>query len=122
MNSADQKKVWEDLDYKHDAIIEASAGTGKTFALEHIVKQLVETKVIEDIRNLLLVTFTEKAAGELKERIRKILVDARTDACGAEHRGRRTDCQLGSLHPEHQGLQDGQPPAFAPCARDILSD
>ena len=88
MNSADQKKVWEDLDYKHDAIIEASAGTGKTFALEHIVKQLVETKVIEDIRNLLLVTFTEKAAGELKERIRKILVDARTDACAnAVHLG-----------------------------------
>lgn len=114
MNSADQKKVWEDLDYKHDAIIEASAGTGKTFALEHIVKQLVETKVIEDIRNLLLVTFTEKAAGELKERIRKILVDARTDACAnaVKHLDEATICTIHSFcqellqeYPFESGMQ-----------------
>ena len=113
MNSADQK-VWEDLDYKHDAIIEASAGTGKTFALEHIVKQLVETKVIEDIRNLLLVTFTEKAAGELKERIRKILVDARTDACAnaVKHLDEATICTIHSFcqellqeYPFESGMQ-----------------
>ena len=72
MSEEKRKHVWEALDYKHDAIIEASAGTGKTYALEHIVKHLVETNGIRDIRNLLLVTFTEKAAGELKERIRKI--------------------------------------------------
>jgi len=114
MNSADQKKVWEDLDYKHDAIIEASAGTGKTFALEHIVKRLVETKVIEDIRNLLLVTFTEKAAGELKERIRKILVDARTDACAnaVKHLDEATICTIHSFcqellqeYPFESGMQ-----------------
>ena len=79
MNEANQKPVWEALDYKHDAIIEASAGTGKTYALEHIVEHLVKGGA--DIRKILLVTFTEKAAGELKERIRKILVDSKADAC-----------------------------------------
>ena len=72
MSEKDKKPVWEELDYEHDAIVEASAGTGKTYALEHIVAHLVDKKGV-DIRNLLLVTFTEKAAGELKERIRKML-------------------------------------------------
>ena len=72
MNENDKKPVWEDLDYEHDAIVEASAGTGKTYALEHMVAHLVNKKGV-DVRKLLLVTFTEKAAGELKERIRKML-------------------------------------------------
>ena len=64
MNENDKKPVWEDLDYEHDAIVEASAGTGKTYALEHMVAHLVNKKGV-DVRKLLLVTFTEKAAGEL---------------------------------------------------------
>ena len=77
MSEPKAKPVWEELDYKHDAIVEASAGTGKTYALEHIVEQLVNNGI--DIRNLLLVTFTEKAAGELRERIRKILADSKSE-------------------------------------------
>ena len=64
--------VWDRLDYGHDALIEASAGTGKTFALENIVRKLVVEKGYAP-DSILLVTFTEKAAGELKDRIRKAL-------------------------------------------------
>ena len=64
--------VWNQLDYEHDALIEASAGTGKTYALESIVLKLVQEKGY-DATSILLVTFTEKAAGELKDRIRKAL-------------------------------------------------
>ncbi len=64
--------VWNQLDYEHDALIEASAGTGKTYALESIVLKLVQEKKY-DATGILLVTFTEKAAGELKNRIRKAL-------------------------------------------------
>ena len=67
--------VWNQLDYKHDALIEASAGTGKTYALESIVLKLVQEKGY-DATSILLVTFTEKAAGELKNRIRKALDEA----------------------------------------------
>ncbi len=66
---------WNQLTFDHDAIIEASAGTGKTYALQSIVLKLLLQKDYE-ITDILLVTFTEKAAGELKDRIRKILEEA----------------------------------------------
>lgn len=65
--------VWNKLQYDHDALIEASAGTGKTYALESIVLKLICDRHY-DAKSILLVTFTEKAAGELKDRVRKALV------------------------------------------------
>ena len=67
--------------------IEASAGTGKTFSIKRIVSKILEIKREELINNnvskerialelntllnkILLVTYTEKATGELKDRIR----------------------------------------------------
>lgn len=64
--------VWNQLDYGHDALIEASAGTGKTYALESIVLKLICDKGY-DAKSILLVTYTEKAAGELKDRVRRAL-------------------------------------------------
>lgn len=49
-------------------VIEASAGTGKTYTLEHIVVDLLIKGVPPD--KILLVTFTTKATLELKIRIR----------------------------------------------------
>jgi len=72
----DQKFLCNMIDYSRDTLIEASAGTGKTYTLQSIVLKLVWEKKIESVKNLLLVTYTEKAAGELRDRIRKILVEA----------------------------------------------
>lgn len=52
--------------------IEASAGTGKTFNIVNIVEKLVNEEKI-DLSKILIVTYTEKAAGELKDRIRQKL-------------------------------------------------
>jgi exodeoxyribonuclease V beta subunit len=50
-------------------VIEASAGTGKTFTLEHLVVELLlSTDVTMD--RVLVVTFTEKATNELRTRLR----------------------------------------------------
>jgi exodeoxyribonuclease V beta subunit len=51
------------------AVIEASAGTGKTYLLEHLV---VDRIIRGDARleEILVVTFTEKAAAELVHRVR----------------------------------------------------
>lgn len=68
----DGRYVWNQLDYEHDAIIEASAGTGKTYALESIVVKLIRETGYSP-REILLVTFTEKAAAELKNRVREAL-------------------------------------------------
>jgi exodeoxyribonuclease V beta subunit len=54
------------------AVIEASAGTGKTFTLEHLViDRLLGTDVTLD--RILVVTFTEKATIELRTRVRRTL-------------------------------------------------
>lgn len=54
-------------------LLEASAGTGKTFAIENIVARLlIESDGAKEplkIENILVVTFTRMAARELKERI-----------------------------------------------------
>ena len=64
-------------------LLEASAGTGKTFALAHLVLRLVAERGLR-LDQLLVVTFTEAAADELRDRI-----------------GRRLDAALqGLLHQE----------------------
>ncbi len=88
------KLTWQDLTFDRNAVIEASAGTGKTYTLEHIVEKLVtDEKNPIDIRQILLVTFTEKAAGELKDRIRAIL----TKAGRCEHVDEATICTIHSF-------------------------
>ena len=55
-------------------LLRAGAGTGKTAVLvERFVAAVVEDRVPVD--SVLAITFTEKAAGELKERIRKRFVE-----------------------------------------------
>ena len=50
-------------------IISAGAGSGKTAVLSERVLRKLQEGV--DIRNILILTFTNEAAGEMKERIRK---------------------------------------------------
>ena len=56
-------------------LLEASAGTGKTFALAHLVLRLISEEQLE-LRRLLVVTFTEAAAAELRDRIGRRLQEA----------------------------------------------
>ncbi len=49
-------------------LLEASAGTGKTFALAHLVLRLVGEQGLR-LSQILVVTFTEAAAAELRDRI-----------------------------------------------------
>ncbi|WP_061220351.1 UvrD-helicase domain-containing protein [Leptospira santarosai] len=53
--------------------IEASAGTGKTHTIMEIVKDLIGEHGIP-LTQILILTYTEKAAGELKERLRNKLI------------------------------------------------
>ena len=64
-----------EIDMGSHAVIEASAGTGKTYTIESLfVRALLESSPDRlrplKIDEILAVTFTEKATGELKERIR----------------------------------------------------
>lgn len=65
----DQQKV---VDHpKGPLMIVAGPGTGKTRTLTHKIARLIESGV--DIERLLAVTFTNKAAGEMQERLRALL-------------------------------------------------
>lgn len=55
-------------------LLEASAGTGKTFSIEHIYVRLILESV--DVEQILAVTFTRAATRELKARIRSNLEKA----------------------------------------------
>ena len=53
------------------AVIEASAGTGKTYTIEHIIVDiLLRTQPKVSLSEILVLTFTERAASELRRRIR----------------------------------------------------
>ena len=58
------------------SLVEASAGTGKTYAIAMLVLRLVVEEGIP-LERLLVVTFTKAATAELRERIRKRLLEAR---------------------------------------------
>lgn len=72
------KKLSSRKEYRFDeqknnhVVIEASAGTGKTYTIEHMIPQFIEGGV--SIEKVAVLTFTEKAAAELQDRIRKELI------------------------------------------------
>ncbi|MEL7367939.1 MAG: UvrD-helicase domain-containing protein, partial [Myxococcota bacterium] len=69
--------VLDQISPEFDAVIEASAGTGKTYTLEHLVIDLVLRRGLR-LEEILVVTFTEKAAAELAQRLRTAMVKIRT--------------------------------------------
>jgi exodeoxyribonuclease V beta subunit len=73
------------LDILGNHFLEASAGTGKTFAIEHLfVRFLLDENSTFSIDQILVVTFTRAAARELKMRIRTSLERALYHLCLGE--------------------------------------
>jgi exodeoxyribonuclease V beta subunit len=107
-----------DIDIKRHGVIEAHAGTGKTHTIVEMVLEILEQTVQIDektsqpvhIREVLLVTYTEKAAGELKKRIReglekriRKLTKDKSDAPLIRH---LEDC-LNTIHESYIGTIHG---------------
>ena len=66
--TGEQQKVIDLRD--RNILVSAAAGSGKTAVLvERIIKKLTEEEHPVDVDRLLIVTFTEAAAAEMKERI-----------------------------------------------------
>ena len=80
--NADKSKFSAGAPRNDTVIVEAAAGTGKTTELVHRILNVLATGRAR-IDQIVAVTFTEKAAGELKLRLRKDLESLRqrsTDA------------------------------------------
>lgn len=74
------------------SLVEASAGTGKTFTITTLVVRLLLEEQL-GIDQILIVTFTEAAAAELRERVRARLMEA----AAAYAEPDAVDPQLGKL-------------------------
>lgn len=73
----------EEFEIDKNYVIEASAGTGKTYNIVEIVKKLCDSGI--SIEKILIVTYTDKAAGELKDRIRKAGIEVENASIGTIH-------------------------------------
>src|SRR3954462_10697722 len=79
-------------------VVEAAEGTGKTTELVARIVRILATGRAR-VEDIVAVTFTEKAAGELKLRLREALDEARTTSQGAEHDA--LNAALQSLEEAH---------------------
>ena len=87
-------------------VVEAAAGTGKTTMLvERIVALLASGKA--EVGRIVAVTFTEKAAGELKLRIRERLESARHEASPGTPARRHLERALARLEEAWVGTIHG---------------
>jgi exodeoxyribonuclease V beta subunit len=66
-------KILAEIPTDDDCLIEASAGTGKTYTIEHLLVEILLENPKLELSQILLVTFTERATSELKTRIRGII-------------------------------------------------
>ena len=103
---SDRNAIQNDLD--STLVVEAAAGTGKTTALVSRILSVVSSGRGE-LSRLVAVTFTEKAAGELKLRLRGELEKARTEARakGDDEVRTRLDRGLAQLEEAHVGTIHG---------------
>ena len=82
--TSEQQKVIDLRD--RNILVSAAAGSGKTAVLvERIITMLTEPVNPVDVDRLLIVTFTEAAAAEMKERIRNAIEKKLEDDPGNEH-------------------------------------
>ncbi len=91
---ADREQIATALD--DTLIVEAAAGTGKTTELVRRIVRVIETGRAE-VTGIVAVTFTEKAAGELKLRLREALEEARGGSVSGSAERDRLDRALGRL-------------------------
>ena len=68
----------DDFHFGNNLFIDASAGTGKTYTIQQLVAKLVRGEDCHagiPLSKILIVTYTDKATGELRDRIRQKMED-----------------------------------------------
>jgi ATP-dependent exoDNAse (exonuclease V) beta subunit len=94
VDAAERERIRTSLD--ETLVVEAAAGTGKTSEMvERLVNVLAEGRSAVD--RIAALTFTEKAAGELKLRLRARLEEARQQAGEGSERRRRLEDAIARL-------------------------
>ena len=123
MTAAPAMDPWLDLPLDGVRLVEASAGTGKTFTLATLVTRLV---VERDLRvgQVLAVTFTEAATQELRRRIRDrlMLALALLDAPDGNDTGDAEAALTRDILLAHRARSDESPAALRRRLRQAAMD
>lgn len=92
------EKQWEAISLRDkNILVSAAAGSGKTAVLvERIKGLLLEDQ--EELTGMLIVTFSNAAASEMKEKIVKALNGELLQSSGDEKKQKFLRCQLNSIH------------------------
>lgn len=103
-------------------LIEASAGTGKTFSIAFLVLRLVVEKALP-IEQILVVTFTDAATQELRERVRQRLVEAKNALNGISSEDKLLNNWLAQLESRvaHSDAQERLVQALASIDQASIS-
>jgi ATP-dependent exoDNAse (exonuclease V) beta subunit len=104
VDAAERHQIANDLDAT--LVVEAAAGTGKTTALVERILSLLRTgtaSLASGDNDLVAVTFTEKAAGEMKLRLRTEIERARAKAAERTDERQRLDRALEQLEAARIG-------------------
>lgn len=102
VDQADRDRIVKEL--TRNVLVEAAAGTGKTSSMVRRMVALLEDGACEDIRQMVAMTFTRKAASELRSRFQVGLEAAARDA--EDKRKERLEaalanvdqCFIGTIH------------------------
>src|SRR6516165_4043729 len=120
-------------DFRTTLFVEAAAGTGKTTVLIGRIVALVREGV-STLDRIVAVTFTEKAAGEMKLRLRTEIERARQDANAEEQRRLERAlaelelARIGTIHAfcgdllRERPVEGGIDPLFEVAAEDEASE
>lgn len=104
------EKQTEDISFDNHGVFEASAGTGKTYAITVLIGRLIAQKRAK-IHEILALTYTKKAAQELKDRIRERLEKEKEEEKNKEAKEALQDAldnfhqfSVGTIHSFCQNL------------------
>lgn len=104
-NVADQAERLRALDPQYSFIVQAPAGSGKTGLLTQ--RFLVLLASVDSPEEIVAITFTRKAAAEMRQRILQALLDARNSSSPQEPYAHQT-WQLAQRVLEHDRAKDWQ--------------